>query len=106
MTQETQLKEIREACVRANPELKKRACSNESCDDSKPRLADVLLAIDEKQRQVRWYVRSDGQFCVVKYEDLDKPPRYFALWNLRRDSLEEQSDETLAFVHSLIKNPN
>ena len=86
---------IREACIKANPEIEQicggedvaHFCPNCSNKIGRPiRLADVLLAIGE--------VRPDFLLAVG----------HPANWNLKDDNLENQSEETIGFIHNLIKN--
>jgi len=67
------------------------------------RLADVLLATHQKQVPIPWIaVDSYGEF--LGYWDKAKEPISNGLsWNLYKDSLEEQSEETVAFIYDLLK---
>jgi hypothetical protein len=90
MNRQEQLALIRQKCVEANPEideLKVFVCNNCADDGDvhyRPiRLADVLWLLEEKK--------------VAKQIGFDKIGDFaLHMWNLRKDSLEEQSDETLA----------
>lgn len=59
------------------------------------RLADVLVAIDEKCPS-KYFVNSNGAFIRI-----DTKWRMVA-WKLWSDSLENQSDECIDFIHSLL----
>jgi len=65
------------------------------------RLADVLLAIGTNK------VGCDGEgnFSRVRsYEEASKrlSPKLVCKWNLRDDNLNNQSEETITFIHNLI----
>lgn len=57
------------------------------------RLADVLLAIDAAKPQ-RYHIAANGQFYRAGKEG--------AIWNLRADDLDQQSDGTVSFIHGLL----
>lgn len=63
------------------------------------RLADVLLAIGKDESDVAW--KSDVTIPRWKIIHSDITGSASG-WNLRKDSLEEQSEETLSFLSSLI----
>lgn len=66
-------------------------------------LADVLLAI-ENQKEVTVLIDSLGCFMTVMPGE--QPVFVSALkaqWNLRKDTLTDQSDETLEFIANLLK---
>ncbi len=90
------LETIRAACIKANPNdpaLNQGGRSHYG-------LTDVLLAI--------WQINPYSYFLDVKgdfwvWDDIDKQPtRLRRSWNLRKDSLEEQSEETLQFLADLL----
>lgn len=62
------------------------------------RLADVLLAMGMR-RPMRGmiYCTSDG--VLIDFENRKESG---AVWNLRADDLDQQSDETISFIHSLL----
>ena len=89
---------VRGAVIKANPEImeirvrklcKEHGFGNDKCHciaRQRPiRLADVLLAIGE--------IRPDFLLAVG----------HLASWNLRKDNLEEQSEETINFLASLLE---
>lgn len=99
MTRDNYIKIIREACIRANPEIEKdtcRACIEK--EDAMDRyacrpihLADVLLAIGVHG--------VEGAY----------PPQIFAVghparWDLVHDDLTQQLDECLKFLSDLLKD--
>lgn len=55
-------------------------------------LTHVLLAIRHTKK---WYTWHEGNTLV--------PYQIVEIWNLREDSLDKQSDPTVAFIHSLLK---
>lgn len=62
-------------------------------------LADVLLAASK----VKLFVASNGGLCQwTEDENRYGEMRAFALWNLRKDSLDAQSEECISFLHSLL----
>lgn len=63
------------------------------------RLADVLVAIKEKSQTIEGL--ADDKFIV--FDTGIQRLVYQGLWNLRADRLEDQSEETLAFVAGLLK---
>lgn len=97
---EQNIEVIRKACIAANPEIMELkfgefVTSLGSGEDTRPiRLADVLLVIE-------------GRFSEA--EIITKDPYYetfgdiISRWNLRKDSLTDQSDECLAFLANLLK---
>lgn len=98
-----QVEEIRAACIKANPEIEQRNITkirnghgetiDVHVDDGRffrpIRLADVLLAMDEK---------ADGYISFTEWHFF-----IFHRWNLRTDDLTQQSPECIAFIHSLLK---
>lgn len=93
MTTKDQLEFIRQKCIEANPALKERS---DHC--YRIRLADVLLAI----------VKAEAKKLGDKYSGIPICEKQFALvirrWNLRKDSLSDQSLETSEFIYELLKN--
>lgn len=89
MTRTEQENQIREACIKANPgiELLPRVFPIH--------LADVLLAVPKK----RYLTCNCDGFFSEEYETATGIE-----WKLRQDSLADQSDETIAFLHSLLTN--
>lgn len=66
------------------------------------RLADVLLAIDKKyiNSSSNNHFRSKFEIINASYEDGSF--KHDAYWNLRNDSLTEQSPETIEFISNLL----
>jgi hypothetical protein len=96
-TQEQKLADIRAACIKANSEIqdwcKKHDGKTDGCFScgmsSRPiRLADVLLAIPQIESPIETQLTHRIQVVLR--------------WNLRKDRLEDQSPETLDFIHSLL----
>lgn len=82
----TNLELIRQKCVEANPDRGMPwEINGVKCP---PRLADVLLAMFEADAEERAEELIHGSVKV---------------WNLRRDSLDEQSMETITFLAELLK---
>lgn len=61
------------------------------------RLADVLLALELKFKKNE-YIRKFRPLLGPTDQEKEAKTR----WNLRKDSLTEQSDETIDFLHSLL----
>ena len=63
------------------------------------RLADVLVAILEKTRE-----EGESWYYVDKYGAFGRMSKMhtYVSWNLRTDDLEQQSDETISFIASLV----
>lgn len=102
MTRLEKIKAITEACVAANPEIAKRLYG--LMIEGKPyvsehilpdiHLADVLLAIWQRPR-----IKEFTQVVVMRATE---PRELICLWNLRRDSLNDQSDELISFIAPLV----
>lgn len=108
---EKQKEEIRAACLKANPEIERRVqiygdghtCMHHPDDPShgdncykivpEIRLADVLLAIEERLSEAGVFTKDPYYEAFAKVCEL---------YNLRADDLEQQSPETINFIHSLI----
>lgn len=108
MTKTEALSVIREACIKANPEIEKRRDWEkvdpqfigtekgiEYLSEAPIRLADVLLAIEMPCGA--WITSTD--FHCFHAADTDEE---LVTWNLRQDSLESQSPETLEFLAGLL----
>lgn len=101
---ETHLATIREACIKANPEvaeLKAFECPDGEHEDTylyRPiRLADVLEAA-RVARGGMW-ARYNGVMTLDQWvADL------LPMWDLQKDDLTEQSDECLSFLADLLSN--
>jgi hypothetical protein len=59
------------------------------------RLADVLLAIETLDDEPAFGLSVQGELIMATEENAIG-------WNLRRDSLDEQADEGIEFLHSLL----
>jgi hypothetical protein len=91
MTHQEKLEAIRKACVEANPKREWTMIVGGGWTESPVRLADVLLAMDAKLKTPFFETANDWErFLFIK-------------WNLYKDSLEEQSEETVAFIYDLLK---
>jgi len=98
-----QLAAIRQKCIEANPTIKDDTlCTPECRVHRRPiRLADILLAAARNSVLEGWQYMVDvcGDFYALPDGN---NPQLKAHWNLRADNLEDQSDETIAFIHSLL----
>lgn len=121
------LKHIREKCIEANPEIKKRRYKTQelllymfeqlehdigvsipSVEDHQKqakeyaihpiRLADVLLAIGDILDETQTYKEKMGDYFVVGHDEKDEQLK----WNLKDDNLDNQSPETLEFIANLL----
>jgi hypothetical protein len=121
MNRNEQIAAIRAACIAANPEIETKrptACPFESSSEHGEyckgvshtetvtrtiRLVDVLSAIEYNSRHVSLLVLAD-KLHMGKYGDGRATEGYYSHvhWNLRTDDLEQQSDETVAFLVSLL----
>lgn len=114
MTSSTHLESIRGACIEANPEIEKQKCvmcGYVDCDRSttgcpayigRPiRLADILIALETYSILGGWQFMVDvcGDFYALPDGN---NPQIKSRWNLRKDNLEDQSEECLAFLASLL----
>lgn len=111
-TREERLAAIRQKCIEANPNITKEGVAvtftgNVATDAklvSRPiRLADVLLAIEAEHK----FNSNPEPAIAAKIDLVTNVYRQGVLlheryWNLRADDLEQQSDETIAFLHSLL----
>jgi hypothetical protein len=100
-----QLSDIRDACIKANPEIECRYAHGgfpppgESvckCEVRPIRLADVLLASQKNMFAIQTLL--DGRLTAVG-DDASS----HVIWNLRKDDLTLQSNECLEFISSLLK---
>lgn len=94
---------IRQKCIEANP-AREEQWQTQNGDTQRPcRLADVLLAILAKGPQWKTAIRveSDGQFNL--YREPSKQWWCEATWNLLKDDLNEQSEETINFLATLLQ---
>jgi len=131
MTKQQKSEVIRAACVKANPEIVelKFGCAYRVKNKPSPlpyvvngeailqtiknldlqiigrpvRLADVLLAINEKKKD--WYAFDCAGYLLIRefgtsaFELAGEP----SPWNLRSDDLTLQSDDTINFLYELVK---
>ncbi len=65
------------------------------------RLADVLYAIKIKNRGNGWTYAATAEGEIIKLEWDDH--EVVATWNLLKDSLDDQSPETIQFIYNLLK---
>jgi len=107
----------REKCIAANlekerkelmcPECKRQVVTHGTAILRQPpiRLADVLLAIGTLKR----FSPAPEAFSIGEHLSLDffahgdDANRFRISWNLRADSLEQQSEETVKFLWELLK---
>lgn len=110
----TQLEAVRAACIKANPSILCKDCEGVgyyviptmpdgepeqqqcNCQEREIRLADVLLAVKGSEVYSALFPL-DGYL----WSEMDSG-KTVKFWNLRTDDLEQQSDETIAFIHSLL----
>lgn len=102
MTRQDKLAAIREACIRANPEKSwTRSSAIFGVVAESVSLADVLLAIGDKlATELDSIVATPIGNGSLKI-DCDHTRAY---WNLRLDSLDDQDDPTVDFIHQLLEN--
>jgi hypothetical protein len=102
-TRQEQLELIRDACIRANPEIEKRRIDYVDEDtgddtwvqDDTIRLADVLLA---HSKTITPPTNSEEK-SKIQNDVLN----IIYWWNLRKDDINDQSDPCVAFVYQLLK---
>lgn len=110
-----QIQFIREKCIEANPQIVERHDSCKAhgkrgglfkciCQPRPIRLADVLVAIGN----MMVIVDARGNFYKLEMKLSDKMPSFdekagTAKWNLLKDDLREQREETLEFIANLLK---
>jgi hypothetical protein len=104
LTPQAKLDAVRAKIVEANPEIVAgkarmilgygRNLQPEVSVARPIRLADVLIALDTKSDEVYVGMDMQGWFSIAW--------RRQAQWNLRRDSLDDQSPETMYFLFSLL----
>lgn len=97
MTHAERLQHVRQKCVEANPQILKGEWdagigSQPECWIPRDiRLADVLLAL-QTHLTSSTVMSVCGRICFG--DDVS--------WNMRKDSLDDQSEETISFLHSLL----
>lgn len=89
-----QLSEVREAIVKIVPEIRK-VSPEPSWVDREIRLSDVLLALD-KVNEFEWTRR------LYSYIVSGSAAHVIVEWDLSNDSLNDQSESTIAFLHSTL----
>lgn len=90
VTMDKKLKEIREACIKANSELDVSYMGDEF--EKIIHLADVVLVVDEEYKKGEW---NEEQWQRAKLKLLFH-------WKLKDDNLDNQSPETIDFIHNLL----
>lgn len=108
----TLLPEVRAAIVKGVPEIQghclRHARTTKSCEFCaayvRPiRLADVLRAIAPMQEKAPGFGLSVNAYGgIFKTSAPDWEEKYEAEWNLAADTLDDQSEETIAFLHSVL----
>ena len=101
------LEKIRAKCIEVNPEIVEYHPGDRLRTDGwvrTIRLADVLLAIYAQSPANKTLItlESDGQFVVTSYDNAGKKMELGPTWNLRKDSLEDQSPECITFISSIL----
>lgn len=104
---EEQLAAIKEKVIAANPEqLEFVSLGGLKVLAREIRLADVLLAAETSIKGCQLAIETDGRFIDIADKTYDTPNKEFqntgVKWNLRADDLDQQSDECVAFLHSLL----
>jgi hypothetical protein len=117
-TRDQHISAIREACIKANPELWKKGDivyrkieKHGASVESDIRLADVLLAIKQKdvdlEKKIEDVSGRGGAKATYLYSTLMRFAHMDAsnaeFWNLRQDDLTQQSDECIAFLADLLQ---
>lgn len=104
----TNLEIIKAACIKANPEIVGRFSGRSMQDNSTKKdtiyLADVLVALGPLEGSLG--IDKDGLFIIPTLPKLggwEPARRTCPVWNIYKDSLEEQSEETLQFLADLLK---
>jgi len=99
-----QEKEIREACIAANPEKTWRMHEHTELGidgiQAPIQLADVLVAIGQTKDDHVFNLDMYGEFVELDQNGRDYHPQGVT-WNLRTD-LSGQSDETINFLYQLL----
>lgn len=106
------LQKIKEACIKANTEIAEQPCTHKLMADENGcpfgvhereiRLADVLLAIGEKD--VAFSVTQRGNFVLLK-ESTTMAVQVNGknlVWNLK-ETLDNQSPETIDFIFKTLE---
>src|SRR5438270_678262 len=106
MNRDEQLEAIRDACVKANPD---KACptielKGDKCCEHSIRLADVLLAMEVKDPNNRYQVRTSGHIGTIS--PVSPMTHVYTRWNLPADDLTLQPDETINFLYALLQDTN
>lgn len=113
MTREQKIEEIRQWCIQANPDIKNReevlhpqglGFSASISVFETIGLADVLLAIQVGRKDANkhgYSIRHTGRFYRDNLSSISGV--YMADWNLRKDDINDQSDEFIDFIHGLRK---
>lgn len=102
-----QLEKVRAACVKANPDRRNPFCAGCGAYQDQPiRLADVLLAIlfcsaNAITTEVVFGVMP--RLIIYPESPVEDGRPECGEWSLRADSLDEQSDECVAFLADLLK---
>lgn len=104
---EQRLEAVRQKCVEANPDINLVYLGEEKGKPlyagRSPTLADVLLAVAHKDHDL--FVNEQGGMCgdSMRAEGWTQiMDRDDAHWNLRQDSLDQQSEPTITFLHQLL----
>lgn len=111
---EENIKKIRAACIKANPEILGRRPeikvqpNRDELYTSAPfghriGIADIFLAVHRTKVGNGWEPIGNWPGDLVGYTfDYQGGVICEPIWNLRKDNLEEQSDETLSFIATLL----
>ena len=105
------LQEVKQKIIEANPEIEVRNTSVKIPEpfsglinyrDTTIRLADVLLAI-RKHYTITFSVNALGEFEQRMFINNAWIIKSVSNWNLSKDSLDEQSEETISFLWEILK---
>jgi hypothetical protein len=105
MDKQTIIGKIRKACIEAKPEIESRLTDTEF---GVIHFAEVLLALQTKFFGTKpwppFKIEASEQYLGYAYFKSDTAYHH-RFWNLRDDTLEHQSEETLSFIASLLYQP-
>jgi hypothetical protein len=94
------LEKVRQACIAANKAHRDFRDCQHCGEGGEIRLADVLLAMQNTNASLVFY--GDDKLCILEPRNRKAPGRKSTTWNLREDDLSKQSEETVAFIASLL----
>lgn len=99
--------EVKEAIIKAQPTRiwYKPECKRKCCNDGLPKfvveeqitLADALVAIGERNKKILECTHLENGSLISK--ELDQ---VLLLWEFKHNTLDQQSEETIDFLHSIL----